>query len=567
MDRPPEKRLRIMVGDGGESAAMPMPMPMPMLASPGSRKLRQSMLVVLFLASLRTTVTASLSQIGRMVQRNVDRAFQKSQAAMFSKLESLEGQLRGLHQEMKQLTRLYSASQAAQQTRLETNHEHGTAERSNTRLCFLNDLQTPIYTDKNIAAENKTPIKIGIFEGQNIIRKGPLSNIKVEVMVLRGDFSNDGQESWSEEEFNSHIVKGRYGQGFVLGGDNCVVRLTNGEASLGKLRFKEGSSRTRSRKFVLAARVCKTETTGVRVQEAVMKPVTVRDRRNEANEKRHPPKLDDDVYRLEEISKDGIYHKRLQKAHIFTVHDFLKALNKNDKKLREEVLQMRKQHNSFVKMVNHARECCLREKYDLKAYENEERNVRLYFNCVDQLVGAEFQGEYITQDEFDPAQKAQANKLKECAHDKLEDISFDYVMRNNFPAKVCTSSNAAVAGPFFPNPSGQNMSNQDHNLLVEGTSAAVSLGHDEVSSLAEPLLPTEEQVPLGPTNSCNSVVEHGPLSDLVFEEDDFDVFQDFNAFSEPDFPCFGDDAVQPLWANDDPQPSSSSFPGMFHGNE
>ena len=59
-----------------------------------------------------------------------------------------------------------------------------------------------------------------------------------------------------------------------------------------------------------------------------------------ANEKRHPPKLDDDVYRLEEISKDGIYHKRLQKAQIFKVQEFLKAINKDANKLREEVINL-----------------------------------------------------------------------------------------------------------------------------------------------------------------------------------------------------------------------------------
>jgi hypothetical protein len=56
-----------------------------------------------------------------------------------------------------------------------------------------------------------------------------------------------------------------------------------------------------------------------------------------ANEKRHPPELDDEVYRLEEISKDGTYRKRLDKAQIFTVRDFLKALNKDANKLRKEV--------------------------------------------------------------------------------------------------------------------------------------------------------------------------------------------------------------------------------------
>jgi hypothetical protein len=52
-----------------------------------------------------------------------------------------------------------------------------------------------------------------------------------------------------------------------------------------------------------------------------------------ANEKRHPPELDDEVYRLEEISKDGTYRKRPKKAQIFTVQDFLKALNRDANKL------------------------------------------------------------------------------------------------------------------------------------------------------------------------------------------------------------------------------------------
>lgn len=56
-----------------------------------------------------------------------------------------------------------------------------------------------------------------------------------------------------------------------------------------------------------------------------------------ANEKRHPPRLDDEVYRLEEISKDGIYHRRLKNAQIFKVEDFLKALNKDADGLREMV--------------------------------------------------------------------------------------------------------------------------------------------------------------------------------------------------------------------------------------
>jgi hypothetical protein len=162
--------------------------------------------------------------------------------------------------------------------------QSATASGSNAKfhLRFLDGLKTPIYTEKSIMSESNSAIRIGIFDGDgNMIRDGPLSKAKVEMLVLRGDFCNDGRESWTEEEFNSHVAQGRHGQGFVLGGD-CSVWLNNGEASFGgTVRFKEGSSRTRSRKFIVAARVCIDGKAADRVREAVMKPATVLDRRNE----------------------------------------------------------------------------------------------------------------------------------------------------------------------------------------------------------------------------------------------------------------------------------------------
>jgi hypothetical protein len=52
-----------------------------------------------------------------------------------------------------------------------------------------------------------------------------------------------------------------------------------------------------------------------------------------ANEKSNSPKLDEDVYRIEAIARDGAYHQRLQGANIHTVQDFLKALNKDPDEL------------------------------------------------------------------------------------------------------------------------------------------------------------------------------------------------------------------------------------------
>jgi Calmodulin binding protein-like len=50
--------------------------------------------------------------------------------------------------------------------------------------------------------------------------------------------------------------------------------------------------------------------------------------------KHHPPVLDDEVWRLEKIGKDGAFHKRLKKQNIKTVKDFLTSLNHDPARLR-----------------------------------------------------------------------------------------------------------------------------------------------------------------------------------------------------------------------------------------
>jgi hypothetical protein len=50
--------------------------------------------------------------------------------------------------------------------------------------------------------------------------------------------------------------------------------------------------------------------------------------------KHYPPALEDDVWRLEKIGKDGSFHKRLNQAGIFTVEDFLRLVVRDQQKLR-----------------------------------------------------------------------------------------------------------------------------------------------------------------------------------------------------------------------------------------
>ena len=51
--------------------------------------------------------------------------------------------------------------------------------------------------------------------------------------------------------------------------------------------------------------------------------------------KHYPPALDDDVWRLEKIGKDGSFHKRLNNHGIFKVEDFLRLAVKDPQKLRK----------------------------------------------------------------------------------------------------------------------------------------------------------------------------------------------------------------------------------------
>ena len=50
--------------------------------------------------------------------------------------------------------------------------------------------------------------------------------------------------------------------------------------------------------------------------------------------KHYPPALNDEVWRLEKIGKDGAFHKRLNKAGVVTVEHFLRFVIRDPQRLR-----------------------------------------------------------------------------------------------------------------------------------------------------------------------------------------------------------------------------------------
>lgn len=72
---------------------------------------------------------------------------------------------------------------------------------------------------------------------------------------------------------------------------------------------------------------------------------------------------------------------------------------------------MKKKGKSWLKMTGHARTRILEDRHELKAYQAEDGNVVLFFNCVHDLVGAGFCGNYIAFEKFDMVQKVHGSNI------------------------------------------------------------------------------------------------------------------------------------------------------------
>ena len=109
------------------------------------------------------------------------------------------------------------------------------------------------------------------------VTSGPESSVKLDLIVLEGDFNDD---NWTQEKFESHVVKEREGKRPLLTGD-LQVTLKEGVGTLGELTFTDNSSWIRSRKFRLGLKVASGCCEGIRVREAKTDAFTVKDHRGE----------------------------------------------------------------------------------------------------------------------------------------------------------------------------------------------------------------------------------------------------------------------------------------------
>lgn len=335
------------------------------------------------------------------------------------------------------------------------------------RLHFRTSVPETLFTSSRIEAEGRNPVKIAIIDTElnKIITSGPLSALKIEILVLDGDFGADGQVEWTEKEFNDNIVREREGKRPLLTGD-LFVTLSSGVGYLGDVTFTDNSSWIRSRKFRLGARVSQSRCTEARVQEAISRAFLVKDHRGELYKKHHPPSFGDDVWRLEKIGKDGVFHKKLAESGINTVQDFLRNLVVDRDRLRN-LLGNGMSNKMWDATIEHAWECILEDK--LYSYCSEQ-GIILLFDSVYQLIGAFLNHDYYCFDEIPATHKALVNKLKQDAY-KFPNHIFEY--QGNRPRLL-----PAIDAVALPVPS----------MLDQQNPNFPATNHDEPADQVAPLL-------------------------------------------------------------------------------
>ncbi|CAH1415746.1 unnamed protein product [Lactuca virosa] len=284
------------------------------------------------------------------------------------------------------------------------------------QLQFRSKLSLPLFTGGKVEGERGAAIHVVLIDANtgHLVTSGPESSVKLDVVVLEGDFNNEDEEGWSQEEFETHMVKEREGKRPLLSGELQVV-LKEGVGTLGELSFTDNSSWIRSRKFRLGLKVSSGYSEGIRVREAKTDAFTVKDHRGELYKKHYPPALNDEVWRLEKIGKDGSFHKKLNKAGIFSVEDFLRLVVRDQKKLRN-VLGSGMSNKMWDVLVEHAKTCILSHKLYVY-YSDDVRNVGVVFNHIYELSGLVAAGHYYATDALSDDQKVFVDTLMKKAYD------------------------------------------------------------------------------------------------------------------------------------------------------
>ncbi|XP_008800271.1 calmodulin-binding protein 60 B [Phoenix dactylifera] len=315
----------------------------------------------------------------------------------------------------------------------------------NLQLHFRSTLSLPLFTGGKVEGEQGAAVHVVLLDANtgHVVTSGQESSAKLDVVVLEGDFNNEDDDDWTEEEFEGHVVKEREGKRPLLTGD-LQVSLREGVGTLGELTFTDNSSWIRSRKFRLGLKIAPGFCEGIHIREAKTEAFTVKDHRGELYKKHYPPALKDDVWRLEKIGKDGSFHKRLNKCGIYTVEDFLRLVVRDPQRLRN-ILGSGMSNKMWESLVEHAKTCVLSGKYYI-FYSDETRSVGAIFNNIYEFCGLIAGGQFYSAETLNDSQKVFADALVKKAYDNwVHVIEYDgKALLNSKQNKKATAANYPV---------------------------------------------------------------------------------------------------------------------------
>lgn len=344
----------------------------------------------------------------------------------------------------------------------------------NLQLQFRTKLSLPLFTGGKVEGEQGAAILVVLMDANTgqIVTSGHAASAKLEITVLEGDFNNEDDEDWTQEDYESHEVREREGKRPLLHGD-LIVTLKEGVGTVGELIFTDNSSWIRSRKFRLGVKVTQGYCEGMRIREAKTEAFTVKDHRGELYKKHYPPALQDDVWRLDKIGKDGAFHKKLNKAGVYTVLDFLRLVVVDPQKLRN-ILGSGMSNKMWESTVEHAKTCVLGGKLYVY-YSEEARNVGVIFNNIYELAGLIANEQYIPAESLSDGQKEFVDSLVKKAYDNwMSVIEYDgKALAGPKSNKKGNSSRPEASLPPLPYTT--------HNQQAPLTSAPVALHPEQAS--------------------------------------------------------------------------------------
>lgn len=329
------------------------------------------------------------------------------------------------------------------------------AREKNMQLHFRTRMPPHLFTGGKVEGEQGASIHVILLDPNtgNVVQVGPESVAKLNVIVLEGDFTEEPDNDWTKEQFESHEVKAREGKRPLLTGD-LQVSLKEGVGTLGELSFTDNSSWIRSRKFRLGVKMAPGYCDAIRVREGKTEAFAVKDHRGELYKKHYPPSLHDEVWRLDRIAKDGALHKKLIQARIVTVEDFLRILVREPQKLRS-ILGSGMSNRMWENTVEHAKTCVLGNM--LFVYYTDQTNTTgIVFNNIYELRGLISDGHFLSLESLTPNQKMSVDSLVKKAYENWDQvIEYDGKLLNSLTntrgATIASSYNNVSVSVTEPN--------------------------------------------------------------------------------------------------------------------